>query len=247
MAEVLRLEHVCCRFGGVQALDDVSLQIHQGEIIGLIGPNGAGKTTLVNMITGAQRPSTGRLWLGGVETTGWQAHRTARQGVARTFQIVQPFLNLSVHDNVAAAILFSQPGTTMAQARADALYHLEFVGLQDQARQSTDTLPLAMRKRLELAKALAMQPKLLLLDEVQAGLNTAEMQRAMDLIRAVSARGVTIVLIEHLMRVVLDLSTRLLVLHEGRLIADGDPASVVRDKRVIQAYLGRGFAQEVPT
>ncbi len=240
---LLTLKGASRRFGGLLAVDNVDLTVHRGEILGLIGPNGAGKTTLVNVVTGVHRASAGQVLFEGRDITALKPYQTARIGMARTFQIVQPFPELSVLDNVAAAALFSRTGLTPATAREAAREQLAFVGLEAAAEQRAATLTLAMRKRLELAKALAMRPKLLFLDEVNAGLNSQEVERAMGLIRQLAASGITIVLIEHLMKVVLSVCSRVVVLQNGSLIADGTPAQVVADPNVIAAYLGSRYAK----
>lgn len=240
--EILRLEGVGKSFGGVRAVNDVGFSLREGEIVGLIGPNGAGKTTLVNLITGVHPLSAGRIFFQGQDVTRQKAFQAARRGLARTFQIVQPFPKMTVLDNVAAGAVFAASAGSMAEGRAAARRELEFVGLAALADQPAATLTLPNRKRLELAKSLAMRPKALLLDEVNAGLNTGEIDGALALIRRIAERGVTILIIEHLMKVVLTVSQRLLVLHHGELIADGDPHALVEDPKVIQAYLGAKFA-----
>src|ERR1700749_2427655 len=189
--EILRLDSVSRRFGGLQALRGVTLGIRAGEVLGLIGPNGAGKTTLVNTICGATPASAGTVTFLGKNITGIKTYQAARLGLSRTFQIVQPFAEFSALDNVAAAALFSQPNGSLHSARQAARRHPAFVGLDAQASQPAATLTLAMRKRLELAKALAMKPKLLFLDEVNAGLNSAEVERATALIHQLAASGIT--------------------------------------------------------
>lgn len=243
MAKVLELLNITRRFGGLNALQDVSFEVASGEILGLIGPNGAGKTTLVNVITGVHSASSGRVIFEDKEITHLSAYQTARIGLARTFQIVQPFPDLSVLDNVAAAALFSQKGLNQKGAREIARDLLQFVGLDNQVPNLARSLTLAMRKRLELAKALAMKPRLLFLDEVNAGLNTSEVERAMELIRVLAKQGITIVLIEHLMQVVVNVCSRVIVLQNGALIANETPKEVVNKPEVIAAYLGKKYAQ----
>ena len=239
----MRLDAVSRRFGGLAALQDVSFKVEPGEVLGLIGPNGAGKTTLVNVITGVHRASAGRVMFEGRDITRFRPYQMARIGLARTFQVVQPFPELTALDNVAAAALFSHSSASIAEARRAALKQLDFVGLSSAAEKPAASLTLAMRKRLELAKALAMQPRLLFLDEVNAGLNSAEVEQAMGLIRQIAQAGVTIVLIEHLMKVVMSICTRIVVLQSGALIANGPPAQIASDARVVEAYLGKRYAK----
>ena len=242
-APLLELAGVTRRFGGLAAVSGVTLSVAEGEIVGLIGPNGAGKTTLVNVVTGVHPASAGTIRFRGEDITRLKPWQAARRGIARTFQIVQPFPEMSVLENVAAAAMFAGDTPYGSAAEDFAMEQLRFVGLGELARRRAASLTLAMRKRLEFAKGLAMRPKLLLLDEVNAGLNAKEVEAALDLIRAIAARGVTILLIEHLMKVVLSLSTRIVVLHHGELIAQGEPQAIVRDPRVITAYLGRRYAE----
>ena len=243
MTPLLDLENVSRRFGGLLALDGVSLSLKRGEVVGLIGPNGAGKTTFVNVVTGVLKPTSGSIEFDGHRIDGLRPDRISRFGVARTFQIVQPFPRLSVRENVAAAALFAGGVGTQAEAASVADEHLAFCGLLRDADRPAGLLSLAGRKRLELAKGLAAKPKLLLLDEVNAGLNPSEIDEALRLIAAVAARGVTLLLIEHLMKVVAQSCSRVLVLHQGRLIADGPTQQVMKNEDVIEAYLGRRYAE----
>jgi branched-chain amino acid transport system ATP-binding protein len=239
---LLQLSGLSRQFGGLNALTDINLSVEPGEVIGLIGPNGAGKTTLINVITGVHQASSGSVVFAGKDITRYKPYQAARSGVARTFQIVQPFPEMNVLDNVAAGAIAAGGATSVKDARAQAMQQLEFAGLTALANNPASSLTLAMRKRLELAKSLAMNPRLLLLDEVNAGLNATEIDQALKLVREISARGVTILLVEHLMKVVLSLCTRIVVLHHGKLIAQGTPDQVIRDPVVVQAYLGRRYA-----
>jgi branched-chain amino acid transport system ATP-binding protein len=239
----LRLEGLTRRFGGVVAVDNVTLSIPRGEIVGLVGPNGAGKTTLVNLVTGFIPKTSGRAYFEGVDITSLPPHEIARAGVARTFQIVQPFSEMTVLENVMAGALFAGQRSSMRDAADKARDRLEFVGLGPFANHPASDLSLADRKRLELAKSLAMEPRLLFLDEVNAGLNSGELSHALELINRIASAGVTIVLIEHLLKVVLSLASRLVVLHHGAMLSDGRPLDVINDHAVVKAYLGTKFAQ----
>ncbi|MBS7545889.1 ABC transporter ATP-binding protein [Ancylobacter oerskovii] len=239
---ILKLEGVCKNFGGLKALTDVSFALAPGEVVGLIGPNGAGKTTLVNVVTGKLPASTGRILFEGKDVAAQKPHEAARRGLARTFQIVQPFPQMTVIENVTAGALFGGGAASVGDARDMARKSLDFVGLAPLADRPAAQLALAARKRLELAKSLAMQPKVLMLDEVNAGLNSSEIDGALALIRKIAESGVTVLIIEHLMKVVLSLSKRLLVLHHGQMIADGPAKEIVADERVIEAYLGQKYA-----
>jgi branched-chain amino acid transport system ATP-binding protein len=242
MTALLELQRISRRFGGLKALDDVSFVVAPGEVVGLIGPNGAGKTTLINVITGTLPATSGKVRFQGEDITRERPHAIARRGLARTFQIVQPFPKMTVLENVAAGALFAGGADTPKEARAQALERLRFTGLARLAEQTAATLTLAQRKRLEVAKGLAMNPRLLMLDEVNAGLNPSEIDDALAIIRRVAEAGVAILMIEHVMKVVRAVSQRLVVLHHGQLIGDGTPHAVLSDRAVIEAYLGSRYA-----
>jgi branched-chain amino acid transport system ATP-binding protein len=231
------------RFGGIKAVDGASLDVAQGEIVALIGPNGAGKTTLFAAITGFVHPDKGHVRLLGEAITGLAPHVICARGMVRTFQIVQPFGALTVRENIAVGAHLHRPRRRDALVKAEQI--AEQVGLERRLDQPAATLTVAGRKRLELARALATEPKLLLLDEVMAGLNPTEISEIVRVVHGIRDGGVTVMLIEHVMQAVVSLSDRAYVLNNGRIIASGTTAQVASDPRVIEAYLGHGAAERV--
>jgi branched-chain amino acid transport system ATP-binding protein len=237
VSALLVLDGVSKHFRGLVAVDEVSLAVEAGEICGVIGPNGAGKTTLFNMIAGVFVPDAGSITFGGQRIDGLAADKVCRRGIGRTFQLVRPFPGLSVEDNVIVGGLLRRSSVAAAREKAHEL--LRRLDLYDKRHQTASSLTLPDRKRLEVTRALATDPKLLLLDEVMAGLRPTETDRMVGVLRALNRdTGLTIVLIEHVMRAVMALASHIVVLHHGALIADGPPESVVRDAAVIESYLG---------
>jgi branched-chain amino acid transport system ATP-binding protein len=235
---ILQVEGVTKRFGGLQALTDVTFDLPEGQILGLIGPNGAGKTTLFNVINGVYTPNEGRVIFKGEDVTGSKTYDMAHRGLARTHQIVKPLNDLSVRENVMVGACFGRENHNLHKAGGIADEVLEFVGLAERADQLASSLNVAQKKRLEMARALAARPYLLLLDEVLAGLNPSEIAEMVETVQRIRDQGVTIIMIEHVMHAVMNVSDRMIVLDFGQQIAEGTPEEIQNNPKVVEAYLG---------
>ncbi|MCK5313615.1 MAG: ABC transporter ATP-binding protein [Anaerolineales bacterium] len=233
---LLEVTGITKRFGGLVAVNDLSLSLDKGQILGLIGPNGAGKTTAFNMISGFYKPDEGDITFEGKNIAGLRPDQVCKLGLTRTFQVVKPFPQLSVRDNVMVGAYNRTNNRRESRQKAEEI--IEFLGMQDMAEMTAKSLSVAYRKRLEVAKALATDPEIILLDEAMAGLRPTETDHMIDLVRQVSKQGIALLLVEHVMRVIMSLAERIVVIHHGEKIAEGEPQEIVQDKAVIDAYLG---------
>lgn len=235
---LLQVEKITKRFGGLVAVNDLSLHVEKGEILGLIGPNGAGKTTAFNMVSGYYEPNEGLVFFDGKDITGLRPDQICKLGLARTFQVVKPFSQLSVLDNVMVGA-YNRTNDNLT-ARKKAMEIIDFLGMEDMVDQLAGSLSVAGGKRLEIAKVLATEPTMILLDEAMAGLRPAETDEIIELVRQVSQQNIALLLVEHVMKVIMSLADRIVVIHHGEKIAEGKPQQVVQNKAVIDAYLGEG-------
>jgi branched-chain amino acid transport system ATP-binding protein len=236
--KILEVQGITKRFEGLVAVAGIDFYIDQGEVVGLIGPNGAGKTTLFNLISGAITPSSGVTLFKGEDITRLKPNEICRRGIARTFQLVKLFSDMTVLENVLLSCLFRKPSVTLEDAMGECLELIDFIGLNGMESLPARELPIGGQKRLEVARALATHPELLLLDEVMAGLNPTEVAEAIDSIKRIRERGVTIMLVEHVMQAIMDVSDRVIVLHNGEKIAEGMPCDIAANETVISVYLG---------
>jgi branched-chain amino acid transport system ATP-binding protein len=235
---VISARDVTKRFGGMTAVNCVDFELREGESLGLIGPNGAGKTTLFNLVSGFLTSDKGTILFRDKKISGLKPNQICRQGLARTFQAAKNFPDMSVFDNVLMGALFGVQGQTHARAEAETFEILKFVGLDKYTDKAVSDIPLAGQKQLEVARALATKPAVIMLDEMMAGLNPSEVDESMDLVRRIRATGVTVLLIEHVMKAIMAICDRIIVLHHGQLIAEGAPSEIAGNKQVIEIYLG---------
>jgi branched-chain amino acid transport system ATP-binding protein len=241
--QFLKVDGICKSFGGLNAISDLDFEVGEGEIVGLIGPNGSGKTTTLNMITGFVKPTSGKITFRGEDITGLPRYKVCQKGIARTFQLIKPFLDFTALQNVMVGRVYGQqPTQNLKVAENESREILERVGLLDKAGVLAKDLRLMERKRLELARALATKPQLLLLDELMAGLNHAEAEGAMQLVKDIRDSKITIVIVEHIVKAIIGLSDRIVVLNMGSKIAEASPQEIIHDPKVVEVYLGKAHA-----
>ena len=236
---ILEVKHLTKSFGGLVAVHNLDLSVSEGEIVGLIGPNGSGKTTSFNLISGFLTPNDGEILFNGDDITGLRPNKICHKGIARTFQLTKPFLELTALQNVMVGLMFGDGEIrNMTRAEEESRKVLAFVGLEDRGHSLVESFGVVDRKRLEIARALATKPRMLLLDEVMSGLTPTEMEEALKLVKSINDSGITLIVVEHVMKAILDLSTKVVVLNYGEKIAEGAPNDVMKDETVIEAYLG---------